>query len=272
MLSVGTRKAGTQARCPKCGTALTVPTPEEAAAALAMLKSDKPPEAAPFQLSDLVVYDEPSPPPLATRSAAAPVEYDSRWVTFPRRMLFVQGALVGLVVLAAFLAGFFSGRGARVEPPGDGVEQEPAAVSGQVSFQGRDQSKPDSGAVLVFLPAGAVAAQRIAAEGLSPRQPPPPADDRAVAAIRAVGGEYVRADQKGQFTVRLRPGRYRVLAISAHAVRSLGAEPEPADLEWLGKWFDPAPELIGPAKYRLATEQLPPADPLAIDLGASGRP
>jgi hypothetical protein len=230
-----------------------------------MRRSDKPPKTDEPQLSDLAIYDVPLIAVERT-AASADVPVDKRLVTIPRRWLYVQGSAIGAIVLLAFLVGFLSGRGARVDEQSE--VRQPADVTGQVDYRTQGERRPDSGAVALVLPAAAAPRKKIPVEGLRPSDPPPLADSRAVEAIADLGGAYLRADKEGRFACRLAPGRYMVLVISAHANRELASEPLPADLVSLGKVLDGAADLLGPAAYQLAFKRLPD-EPLEFTLGAS---
>jgi DNA-directed RNA polymerase subunit RPC12/RpoP len=258
MLSVAARKAGSKVRCPRCQTEILVPGP-------AVGPNGSPPVAPPtIQVDAPRIVTALEPP-----SNAPVVRFDKDLVSVPRYLLYAQGALLAVVVLMAFAMGFLSGRGARVdEPP---AERGPVTIQGTVIYQAQGREAADSGAAVVALPAAVQVDKRIFVGGLNPREPIPPPGHEAVAAIDRAAGAYARTDDQGRFELQLRPGKYRVLVVSGRAVRALGTEPRPSDLVWLGKVFEPAADLVGPARYLLQDHTLPDDAPLEFHVGQSGQ-
>jgi len=133
LLSVGTRKIGSQVKCPRCQAAITVPAPEEAAALMArtsLATSRDPENQVEFVGFDDMMAEFPVPTltaPVSEKVAAAPEAADPGLVAFPRWMLFAQAVLLGVVALLAFGLGYVSGRLSRpVSPvaPGDRASAE----------------------------------------------------------------------------------------------------------------------------------------------------
>ena len=89
---------------------------------------------------------------------------------------------------------------------------------------------------------------------LDPIPDPPPKNVRL---IRELGGQYARADARGEFDMLLPDqGTYRVLIISANARRPEGATFDEIDAEEIGEYFDLVEEQIGRQQYRWTKEEI----------------
>jgi len=276
LLSIASRKAGTEIECPKCGLAQTVPSEEIAGAALAMSESDRAEEVI-EETSDVVVSDDepaaidtssqgsavrPWPiSPSATAPALPPPAPEACMpappgtILYRRRTIYIQGVLFLLLGAGAFAAGYFVGRGdanrsllvARKE-----AANQPVLVEGKLYYDtGAGSVAADAGAVFIALPAAKVAEEAISTTDLRPRDPPPADTNRRVRMIEDLGGVYARADDSGAFTAVLpKQGKYRVLLISRQTRRGAQIDIDELDQSEINRYFDRAADLIGPHKYR----------------------
>jgi hypothetical protein len=211
----------------------------------------------------------PLPGPVRVRSER-PIDYGR--VSIARWVLYAQGALILLVALAAFGAGFLIGRGKAGDSAISEAPQNPVTIGGVATYETtRGEVTPDAGAVIIAFPKGALPQQRISAKGLRPHDPAPPETHNGVRAIESLEAVYARADDSGQFQLTLRPGEYWTLAISKHAARPVAQSPSSEDTALLEKYFVSAPDLIGKGKYAWTLRKLAVGEPLKFDFGASGK-
>lgn len=294
MLGIASRKAGSDIKCPKCGIMQVVPSEEAAAAAMVMNQSSTP-EAAVQEIGNLVVYDDQpavieTPRPRRSETGAGPIPIPASirapqplsgdalsaeplsgepvprgMVLFARRTLYVQAALFLVLGVVAFSLGYFIGRGdanyqAQVEQEEEAREQVP--IRGTLVCKMEDgQVVADEDAVIIALPDGKRPQKKLSLADIRPRDPvlnpipdPPP---RNVRLIRELGGQYARADAKGEFFMVLPDqGVYRVLIISARATRPKGANFDEIDAEEIGEYFDLVEGHIDRQQYRWTKEEI----------------
>lgn len=280
LLGIASRKAGSDIDCPKCGVSQVVPSEEAAAAAMVMNQSTKAEPAAP-EVENLVVYDdqpaaiETPRPILAPTSGSVPLaELDEflpgepvprGMILFARRTLYVQAALFLVVGVVAFALGYFIGRGdanyqVRIDVVEEAREQVPIRGTLVCKREG-GQVIGDENAVIIALPEGKWPKEKLSFRDIRPRDPmldptadPPPKNVRL---IRELGGEYARADARGEFFMVLPDqGIYRVLIISANARRPEGANFDEIDAEEIGQYFDLVEQQIGRRQYRWTKEEI----------------
>lgn len=201
----------------------------------------------------------PRPPAVEGPETGEPVPSDM--ILFPRRTFYVQAVLFLVVAGVAFGMGYFIGRGDVKE---ERVQQElkqrapqMVSVEGVLSYH-PDPSRraPDDGAVVIMLPAGKYPEKRFPIKGLGPGDSKSSEPQDTIAAIKALGGDYVRADSQGQFSLTLPDrGKYRVLVISRHAERPKDHRIEEPDLMELDRYFDQTERLIARSQYRSTVEE-----------------
>lgn len=333
-LQIAARKAGTQIKCPKCQTELTVPAevanhPKQSAVTPAPPKAEprevrqaiianapakaavsktaasaksaepkpsfsslkiemtvaEPKKSATPNFAELVFDDIPAAvntPPMTNPSPivevrkdagpASNVVVDRSLVAISRTVLYAQAILIGVVAVAAFGIGYFAGRGVRQPTPDELMaQQHPVAIEGDVVYRNdAGADTPDAGAVVIAVPHGAAPGQKFSIAGLRPADAPA-ADGAVNVAIQAVeseGGACARANETGQFTITVRPGKYWVLTISANASRPNGVLPTIRDVRTLGRYFEGAADLLTDRRYALTEQQLPNDAPLEIALDA----
>jgi hypothetical protein len=183
---------------------------------------------------------------------------DLGYVTFSRRVLYVQGALISVVALFGFVLGYYVGR-SQAEPIVVSHTPEKVLITGRVIYENSlGQKLPDGGAVVLAMSSGrrVPRAERPSLVGLGPANPPLDDNDPVITTIRNLGGAYARADEQGRIELTLRPGEYFVLWVSRGATRSASAIPRSEDLNTLGALVRDADQLIGEQRYVLASVEL----------------
>ncbi|HIQ22024.1 MAG TPA: hypothetical protein EYH34_12450 [Planctomycetes bacterium] len=294
LLSIGSRKAGAEVTCPKCGAIQRVPSPEVAAAAgdaatgAVPSASEQPVEEAdqPKDVSaSIPVWTPPATvtgiPPTSSETASverSALEVGARgMILFPRRVIYWQGLLFVLVAVAGFVFGYWFGRSsdsAVATPPADVSAAGPVLLEGRLVYDpGGGRPVGDEGAVVIAIPDGVGLRARLPTRGIRPLDARLSDTDATAAKIRACGGAITRADASGRFSLILgRPGDYRILAISAHAERPSGEPIEELDRKEIAECFDDPEHLVGPFKYRWEVVAVAPGTPMwEADFGASGR-
>lgn len=271
-LSVSSRKAGARAKCPKCQEPIAVPASEEdeqpSDAAQEEQETDEPTGQQEHEdpFSQFVVYDDETELVYATEDEeetpyAEDVPVDPTKVAVPRRILYMQGALLGVVAVVCFVLGVIVGMGTS-GPSGDDVAQE-CFISGKIALgNGGDTSTPDEGAVAIVVPKNEHPEQKADIDGLRPQDPQPDEEHPGLQAIRSIGGDYTRADENGRFRLRVRDkGEYFLFVISANRTRS--DDMQPNDLAQIGRFFQlisqltpDLPDLLGGNDYRWQEETI----------------
>jgi hypothetical protein len=188
---------------------------------------------------------------------------DLGYVTFSRRVLYVQGALVSIVGLLGFALGYYVGRSHATPQI---VQQTPPKVllTGRVTYQNSlGQKLPDEGAVVLALSAGRSVprAERPSLVGLGSTNLPLDENDPVLTTIRNLGGGYARADDQGRVELTVRPGEYVIVWVSRAVVRPQNENPRPEDLNALGALVRDADQLVGDRQYVM--------DSMELDSGAS---
>jgi hypothetical protein len=266
-LSVSSRKAGTQAKCPKCHGGITVPAPDsaqehpEAISPPAIAGEDvgqQQPSDDPFaqfavyDVESELVYDNGEEEGRPT-APAGPI--DPNKLAISRSVLYAQGILLGLVALGSFAIGVLVGLGTTGSNSDTGGIPHPCLISGMVAVQndGGDTSA-DVGAVAVVVPRDVRPEQKADIVGLRPQDPPPGDSHAGLRAIRSVGGDYTRADEEGRFQLKVPDqGNYFLLVISASASRRDGDQPKTV-LAQIGRFFQLTPDLFEGHAYRWQEE------------------
>lgn len=265
-LSVSSRKAGARAKCPKCQESIAVPTPEEDKQPSETVEEKEREEDATGQQEDgdpfsqFLVYDDETELVYVTEDEeetpyAEDVPVDPTKVAVPRRILYMQGILLGVVAVVFFTLGLFVGFGTSGPSDEDDVAQ-PCIISGRIAFgNGGDATTPDDGAVAIVVPRNVHPEEKADIDGLRPQDPPPNKSHSGLLAIQSIGGDYARADQDGRFRLRVGDtGEYFVLVISANRPRS--DDMQPGDLAQIGRFFQLTPDLLGGNEYRWQEETI----------------
>ncbi len=217
--------------------------------------------------------------PRDAQEAAEPsgVTVPGGMILFPRRTLYVQGALVIVLALVFFGTGYFIGRGnATLEMA---LEQE-AALRERTLVEGRLVYRPepqriagDDRAVVVALPAGVAPETPISIHGMRPQDPDPPQSLRSLRLLGELGGAYTRTNAEGHFDMIVPDqGEYYILIVSRNIVRPRGTDPDEADLLEIGSYFTMPERLISRYEYRWAKYDVRGGmPPIEIDFGEASR-
>lgn len=257
-LSVPERKAGSDVKCPRCRHVVTAPTRESATARENVVTPPPPsgpsPRAnadEPLGLPEFSVEDQAEELIYAPDANPSPDHGgDSNVVMLPRRVVYLQGFLLGAVALTFFVFGLIVGSRS-VDNTNMAGKGPPCTVSGRVMFQNETrQALPDEGSVVLLVPVSIRPDTKIPPSGLRPDDPAPATDHPGVAGIRSLGGECTRVNRQGKFRLRVpKANRYYLLLVSRHALRSDREQPTASDLAQLGRYFLPATQLLGKHKY-----------------------
>jgi len=186
-----------------------------------------------------------------------------------------------LTAVGVFLAGFFTGRAVERRPAGaatnpasvaqpavavDPIQRllaaSPAAtsqppaetrgVAGMITWLTADgQSRGDGGARILALPAERPGSPPLSVAGFRAGTVPTERE-RAVATIRAAGGDYAIADEAGRFALQLPAGRYEVLFVSRHQPRDSTQPLDAPVSQLLSAYFDQPSGLVGSVGVALA--------------------
>ena len=109
----------------------------------------------------------------------------------------------------------------------------------------------DVGAVIIAFPSGHYPDEKIAVNGLRPDQRPPSDQHLSISVIEGLGGDYTRANSRGQFQLKLPVGgAYHVLVISGNSHRPPEELPAIKDLAEMGRYFLLATDLLDHYNYR----------------------
>lgn len=312
LLAIGTRKAGHEIHCPKCGEVQRVPARDEAggepplataspAAIESLVVSTWLQQGDPLPAPPIVVPPARLPDPAEETSTATPIPpltapervdlpAAAGWpeplptfvaigadepavppgmVLLRRRTMHLQSLFFLMLAGVTFAIGYCVGSRSPTSSIGLGPSPavaavEPALVEGQAIFENADgRLTGDVGAVVIALPEGRMPKAPLPLSGLKPGATTAltAEQQQSVEQIRALGGAYARAQAKGQFTLLLRPGNYRILFISANARRAPSKSIDEADSGELRRYLAAPETLIGPAKYAWGLHALGPGLP-----------
>ncbi len=258
VLSVSSSKIGRRAKCPGCGESLTVPDKDAAVESMKQRKATPDDEEAVDPFAQFMVFDDAE---LVYETAdfkpkakeQTPVDHDK--VAVSRRIVYVQGVLLGVVALSFFMFGILVGSATKPDRiPTNAVGGNKCSLTGIISYRnGANGEQPDSGAVVVLLPKGTPPDERVAALGLRPNNPPNTETARAKHAIREIGGYWATANDNGEFKVEVASSKtYYVLYVSGNANRQAGS-PTPQqvkDITEMEEYIFPASDLLGQNQFR----------------------
>lgn len=261
-LSVSSRKAGAQAKCPKCQRVLQIPgsaprpvdlSPEAVRSAPHSMPGATPAAALPGDdpLAQFLVYDSETELIYASdddevaSQAGFRASLDPHKVAVPRSVLVMQGALLGLVALMSLMIGILLGRGCAPATPMADEAPQSCLIRGVVMLENAPgETAPDGGAVVVIVPRDLRPEQQASMRGLRPQDPPPEPDHAGLQTLYALGGDYARADAEGRFQLRVpNRGDYFLLVISAHAGQDDREQPK-ATLAQIGRFFQLTPNMF----------------------------
>ncbi len=138
--------------------------------------------------------------------------------------------------------------------------KQSAAVRGQILYQtDSGERRPDRGARVLLLPEKRVGTTKLAVNGFRSAD----VDGQvAVASLRALGGDVAIVDEDGNFeSTPLKPGSYRIVALSRFQPREVGTAIEPSVKALLESYFDKPEQLLGKCQYQLAELKVSGQDP-----------
>jgi hypothetical protein len=201
-------------------------------------------------LAQLRVSDQEGELVYASDAATSSKEHDKQLVSIPRRVLYLQGFLLGAVALVFFVFGLIVGSRSSSQTSTTGVG--PCTLTGRVLYENSsDATIPDAGSVVVALPVATRPDEKAEVSGLRPVDPAADESHPGLAVIRSVGGDYARADRRGRYRLRIAaPGRYYLLFISRNRRRAEDEQPKAQDLSQIGRYFLPATQILGNHRYR----------------------
>ena len=248
-LSVPEAKARHEVKCPRCRSVVTAPT------------EDQPIPPPPPAVEDSDAGQPPISPPFAVDVGGSDLVYapddlsairipaGQDLVAVPRRVVFVQGFLLGAIAIMFFIFGVVVGS--------HSSDQQAAGVPRSCQVRGRityatatDTPLPDADSVVLVFPVSRRPDPKIPVEGLRPSDRVPDASHPGVSALRDLGGAFARADRNGQFQLQVPDaGRYFILVISHHARRAESEQPKTRDLAQIGRYVLPASEILGRQQY-----------------------
>lgn len=212
---------------------------------------------------------------VARQKAVKPVP--GGWLLVPRRTIFVQGILIAIVGLLAFMAGWFAGGGSSGQPAGEqpagAAPMETVLVQGTLTYRSAEgRVEGDDGAVILIWPKDAFAEPRIDPTELHPGQDAPAEGSRAMLALEEIGALHVRALSDGTFNLVVpRRGDYYVLFVSRRTFRSAGESVDERAMDALRRVFAPAATGIDRQKYHLTLEHFDSGlEMRSHDFGRSG--
>ena len=215
-LSIGRKKAGATVTCPKCQSEILVPMDTE-------LIDREDSEENPF--SEFEVFDDEFDEPELIYDDSAdslhnqPAKLNDR-LSVPRKVIYLQGALLGAVAILFFLLGLIVGSKGQSQSAGNAKE---STVRGMVVL---DDFSADEGAVVFLLPSKSRPSSKFESEELRPGRVFTSANPE-VALIRQFGGNVCTTNRAGQFEMKVSPNKeYILLVVSGNSSRSLELESE----------------------------------------------
>ncbi len=260
-LSVSSRKAGARAKCPKCQQTLTVPARPQAEAGKPTEAAAEPSDSAPAPqtqeeqddlLAEFLVYDSEAELVYAADDdeessslAGFQASLDPDKVAVPRSILYMQGALLGLVALMSLIVGILVGRGCSPASESDDAGPQTCLISGMVAIEdAMGGTAPDDGAAVIVVPRDLHPEQKAEIVGLRPQDTPPDENHAGLQTIYGLGGDYARTDLEGRFQLRVPDrGSYFLLVISAHVSQD-DKEQSKSTLAQIGRFFRLTPEMF----------------------------
>ncbi len=280
-IKVSSRFAGREVACPHCKRRFQVPgeelasrplPPVPAPPAATMTATVAPPVLAPPVLAPPSTWSEtesrgdgggepeliheslhePLAPPVAAppRRSDEPRAESRDTIVVTRTVILMQGALLGLMAMAGFVAGMLLARSYGTTP---GRAAQPCFLTGKVLVQRGDAPLPDAGAVVLLFPQGERPdrGSKVSIAGLRPQDANPSAVGQSDQALRTFGADVCRVTEDGYFHLRVRDvGKYHVLVLSGRMLRDTSEALDRRMLAELGRYVDRANELIGPNAFQ----------------------
>ncbi len=266
LLSIGVSRIGQSITCPKCDHRNHVPDADAAALQLAdrRMRRDKQKRETANDASQFEVYDDDTEFIFETDDDDEGYyggRVDRSKVAVPRSVLYIQGAMLGVVAIGAFLLGWVLG--ATTSGPNENtvVDNTPRVIKGTLTYiDNDDRQQPDAGSIVILVPQESPpgADEKVDVAGLGPDEPLPEADTHpGLQRISVMGGAYARTDAEGAYRLQVpQRGRYYMLVISGNSSRSGGEQLNRDHLAQMGRYFVPALDLIGDRQFRWTTEEI----------------
>ena len=214
-LSIGRRKAGAKVTCPKCKASIVVPLDSE-------LEDPEDSRENPF--GEFEVYDEFDEPELIYEEDSAGRKNDkpalNGRISISRKLVYFQGALLGIVAIVFFLLGLIAGS---TDSTPSSQKNSRSNVRGRVLLA---NNTVDEGAVVFLLPSGSGPETRFETEELLVGRSFTSSNPE-VPLIRRFGGNVSTVNQAGQFQLSVKPNReYSLVIISANGTRTGELDPD----------------------------------------------
>lgn len=233
-LSIGRRKIGVKVTCPRCKSSIVVPAESD-------VPQPSPNSQNPFD--EFAVYDDEFDEPELVyedeKPTAATKKLNQR-LSIPRRAVYIQGALLGIVAVFFFMLGLLIGNSGG---SGNPTRVTMTKVIGAIRLNEGDAVVLDEGAVVFLFPTGKRPDTKFDAEELQPGRMFTNANPE-VSLIRKFGGNVCTANRNGDFQMLVEPGReYILMVISASGTRT--AELSSEYYEELGQYFTSLDILAG---------------------------
>ena len=147
-----------------------------------------------------------------TSDAGSAAKLNDR-LSVPRNLVYVQGALLGIVAILFFFLGLIVGSAGKSDK---NAKVDSATVKGLIVL---DNSVADEGAVVFLLPTRQRPTSKFEAEELRPGRTFTSANPE-VPIIRKFGGNVCTTNQAGQFEMKVKPNQeYVLLVVSANGSR-----------------------------------------------------
>jgi len=194
--------------------------------------------------------------------------FDRQCVAVPRTLLYAQAALLVVLTVVAFTAGYLIGHDPN-EPASEGLpEPERILIDGRLQWEATTGMLADKGAIVLAVPEGYESARKLSGEHLGARVSiPEPSSDLATT-LQSWGGDFAVANNHGEFRLFLIPGRYHVLMLSRNALRPVDTGPSRTDLAEIGRFFEMPDRMLGEFQYRWSVETFDADSQLMHDFGS----
>ena len=266
-LSIKAAKAGQEIDCPKCDHPQIVPqkstlsrqkkakstvgSNSQDSSASDSSDVDESGESNPFE--EFAVYDDSeliyTDDDLKSKSSYANVDFDK--ISIPRKVVYLQAALLGLSAFFFFSIGWWLGAASKSAPTTTMADLQ-CVVTGSVFYSDGKQKTVDEGAVVMFLPTDESPQTRPNGELLRPGNRLTSQNDE-VLIIREVGGGIGSISTDGNYRFELAPGSYYFCVISNHKKRDEDSKPSTQELGEMGTYFYPIDKLIAEQDYHWGT-------------------
>jgi hypothetical protein len=208
---------------------------------------------------------------LATLSAATSDSESLRADTVPERFIRRSDRnafplwMFALIAVGIFLAGMLTERIVRVLERPRPTESSPKErvkaqvidheMTGRITYKTKQgESHPDRGARILVFPENKLGEVKLSVVGFRPADS---TNDQAIAgaALKAMGGGAVTADDTGSYHLPVEAGSYRILVLSHFQSRDDSVN-DPVLFKLLSEYFEKPEELLGRMRYQFATVRI----------------